>query len=300
MDNSLEAEIILLNCQAMNCLDKPRKALRLLQEAEAVLLSENSEVTGMKNRMPLLAVTFNNLACYYKNAKQPNVALFYLNQALTLEMETFAEPAAIAATNLNICAIYSQLNKHKLAMKSALSAIKYLKGYENDDEISENVINSIVVANYNIGVEFEYLKKFSKAVEFYTKGYNLCIQHLSPEHPMAYTLSESLQNARKQDQSISTFLNSRREIRNHGKFSSQSMSPGKSQMIPESKIYQSQPRHKKYPGIVKKSKNKLKTHRLSLEPLPRDIEKKTSALDSALQGDWKFSNAIERLKLLIN
>lgn len=298
MDNSLEAQIILLNCQAMNCLDKPKRSLKLLQSAEKVLLSEEQVVVDLPNRLQLLAVTFNNLACYYKSVKQPNVALFYLKQALALEMQTFAEPAAIASTNLNLCAIYSQLNKHKYAMKSALSAIKYLKGYENEDEVSENIINSVVVANYNIGVEFEHLNKHSKALEFYTKGRKIALEYLGPDHPMSSTLTESLKSLNQHQDSLNSFIVSRRNLRNHGKLSSQSMD-SRAEISPKFRIYQSP--HTKFPKIIEKQgKKKLISHRLSLEPLPRDLENRSSLLESGTFGTRKFSNAIERLKLLIN
>ena len=128
-NNGIEGHIILLNCQAMKNLTNSKYSLKLLQEAETLLMSKDPLVLELPNRLNLLAVTFNNLACYYKNMKQPNVALFYLNQALSLEIETFAEPSSLASTNLNLCAIYSKLGKHRQAIISAQSAIKYLKGY---------------------------------------------------------------------------------------------------------------------------------------------------------------------------
>ena len=170
MENELEAELILLNCQAINNLENPKRALKLLQEAETTLLSENSKVKKLPNRLNLLAVTFNNLACYYKSVKQPNVALFYLNQALALEIETFAGPDTVASTYLNLCAIYSQLGQHKKSLQSAFSALKYLKGYEVENETNESITNSLLVAHYNIGVEYEYIKNYSKAIEYFQKG----------------------------------------------------------------------------------------------------------------------------------
>ena len=300
MDNAIESKIIMLNCQAMNSLNAPKKALKFLQDAESFLLSEDPEITDLPNRLSLLGVTFNNLACYYKSIKQPNVALFYLNQALNLEIETFAEPSTIASTNLNLCAIYSQLGKHKQAMTSAFSAIKYLKGYENEEEMNENIVNSIVVANYNIGVEFEYLKKMQKAIEFYSKGHRIAVNYLGINHPMAETLEESLKKAKEQCESLNSFLTYRRESRNHAKYSSQSVSPAKPEINPELRIYQSRAHHTKFPKIFKKAKHKLKTHRLSLEPLPRDAENRNTVIESGILGTRKFSDAIERLKLLLN
>lgn len=142
--NNTEAHILELNKLAMTNLDNPKEALSSLQQAEKILLDgANPEVCKMQNRLKLTAITFNNFGCYYKRIKQPNVALFYLKQAFKLEVQTYSDPAAIASTQLNICAINSQLGKHDVALNYAKQALSLLKDIEkNDQNLPENAITT--------------------------------------------------------------------------------------------------------------------------------------------------------------
>jgi len=74
----------------------------------------------------MLALTYNNLGCYYKRCKKANVSLKYMKQALTLEQCIRQPKSHQASTKLNICAILSQLSKHKEAIKYATSAVSDL------------------------------------------------------------------------------------------------------------------------------------------------------------------------------
>jgi tetratricopeptide (TPR) repeat protein len=310
MDNSIQNHVIALNCQAMNSLENPKASAKLLQEAEALLLAENQDVKSLPNRLSLLAMTFNNLACHYKNLKQPNVALFYLNQALSLEIETFSDPGSIASTNLNLCAIYSQLGKHKKALKSAFCALKYLKGYENEGNLDENIINSIVVAYYNTGVEFEYINKYNKALEYYEKGYETGLEHFGSDHPMTSKLYACLKGCKDHYNTINSLVSTRKEMRNRGKFYSNSVSPSKVIAEPMFKVYKNKKIDLKLPVILNSHQSKLNKHRKSLEPMPFPSNPlhpeltPSPARDSLIQAGMsrtrKFSNAVERLKLLIN
>lgn len=56
-------------------------------------------------------VTFNNLACYYKQIGKHWVALGYLQESLVLEKQQ-GNQSNIAELFLNICAVFSTLGKH--------------------------------------------------------------------------------------------------------------------------------------------------------------------------------------------
>ena len=60
----------------------------------------------------LLAITLNNIGCYYRRIDKPNVALKYLKKALEVEVFSLDDKASVAGTHLNICAIFSQLKKY--------------------------------------------------------------------------------------------------------------------------------------------------------------------------------------------
>jgi tetratricopeptide (TPR) repeat protein len=76
-----------------------------------------------------LQMTFSNLASLYKYKGNFKSALRFIMLALDLE-STIDDKNNLRKANihLNICAIASQLGRHKVALKQAESAIKILKG----------------------------------------------------------------------------------------------------------------------------------------------------------------------------
>ena len=62
--------------------------------------------------------------------QKPRVALKYLNMALRLEKQNRSTKAPeLAATYLNLCAIYSELNLHGEAINKAVKSVVLLKSY---------------------------------------------------------------------------------------------------------------------------------------------------------------------------
>lgn len=109
--------------------DDVKSALDLLKKSE--VLCENNELGK--------AMTYNNLACYYRRIGKLKTALKYLEQALSIEGR-LSKVDTQADTHLNICAVLSQLNKHELALNHAMSAVILLqedlmsKTIDGDDE----------------------------------------------------------------------------------------------------------------------------------------------------------------------
>lgn len=87
-------------------------ALDLLKKSE--MLCENNDLG--------LAMTFNNMACYYKRLGKKRSALGYLEQALEIESK-LNNPESKADTHLNICVVLSQLDRHETALEHARKAI---------------------------------------------------------------------------------------------------------------------------------------------------------------------------------
>lgn len=95
--------------------------LRMKQYNEALKWLKKCEKFSEKNPKSL-AVTYNNIACYYKKLGQNRSALINLEKAL--ELEGSMEDASFKAdTHLNTCAVLSQMGYHDLAMHHAQSAI---------------------------------------------------------------------------------------------------------------------------------------------------------------------------------
>ena len=84
--------------------DNFQMAMELIKKAEA--LSEPYEF--------LRAVTYNNLACYYRRQNKLRTALKYLEKALQLNTAS-ADAVNRASTHLNLCAVLSQLGRHAVA-----------------------------------------------------------------------------------------------------------------------------------------------------------------------------------------
>lgn len=94
----------------------------------------------------------NNLGCYYKRTGKPNVAMKYLNKALNLEKKH--QIGNVSETYVNMCAIYSAMGKHDVALQYALEAL------DNFQKQAHENYTSLAIVYNNIGIEYEYLKRF--------------------------------------------------------------------------------------------------------------------------------------------
>jgi tetratricopeptide (TPR) repeat protein len=74
--------------------------------------------TLSENNPRCQAITYNNLACYYKRQKKTRSALIYLEKALELEND-MDDPSYKADTHLNTCAVLSEMGRHDLALNHA-------------------------------------------------------------------------------------------------------------------------------------------------------------------------------------
>ncbi|CAG9327643.1 unnamed protein product [Blepharisma stoltei] len=222
-DSLLKEETILnLNKQALENLHNPSTALSNLQQAERILLENASQ--NLKNRLKLMALTFNNFACYYKRMNQPNVALLYLNQASKLEYQTLSSPIDLASTQLNLCAINSQLGRHAAALENAKQAIKFFSQV-NENELSSNEISKIVAAYFNAGTEFEYTYNLEEAFEHMQKGFELGKKYLHLNHPLVKNICKSLNNLKERKERLKLLADERKSERKMQKIISQSISP---------------------------------------------------------------------------
>lgn len=82
-------------------------SLELLKKAE--LLSERNDAAQ--------ASTYNNFAVYYRKIGKLHAALSFLQKCLRIEEDL--ETNGVADTNLNLCAVLSQLGQHEKALEHA-------------------------------------------------------------------------------------------------------------------------------------------------------------------------------------
>lgn len=177
----LQSYVLHANRQAMDLLQVGRieAAYRLLQEARRKAEADAG----------LLAITLNNLGCYYKRLGKPMHALKQLYEALRLESTPPINATNLAGTHLNICAIRSQLGKHQSALTEALKALEVLS---TPQETSYNTASTLAIAYHNAGVELEYLKRLSEAEDMFRAGWKVVKNDLGEEHPLVKSLLDSL------------------------------------------------------------------------------------------------------------
>ena len=166
-----------------------------------------------------LAVTYNNIATCYNRIQQPRTALKYLEMAL--EKERCLEDSNFQAdTHLNMCAVFSQMGLHDLALHHAQNAIcivqssllmtflpdtksnrkKERKKDKNFDDRGEKQVSDemknelkkelkerisiLCLAYHNLGVEQEFLKMYVEALESYKLATQFSLKYFGPENAL--------------------------------------------------------------------------------------------------------------------
>ena len=210
-ENEIEEISLKCNKLAMDYLraDKLKDSLTLLQRAELLLTSENP----IPNRLKLLALTFNNLGCYYKKKKQPTVALKYLKESLSLEMQTEADGVNVAGTHLNICAILSSVGRHDQAYTHARQSLAIL---EQHTQFSPSLITNLVISYYNCGTELEFLLQLEEALRYYELGLQIAVKEFGDAHQLTKNLYEIVKKVSGKVSKCTSDAKNHRETRHRG------------------------------------------------------------------------------------
>lgn len=169
--------------------------LELLKKAEILTERDN----------PGRAVTFNNLACYYRRQGKLHAALQYLQKALKIEskLDRVDNPAD---TYLNTCAVLSQLGRHQSALEHSQQALILLQEElskvigpmaQGNEAPKADRIAVLAIAYHNVGVEYEFLKKFDQSLQSYRKGVEVSERFLGSDHAISVTLRNSCVAARR-------------------------------------------------------------------------------------------------------
>jgi tetratricopeptide (TPR) repeat protein len=100
------------------------------------------------------AITYNNLACYYRRIKKYRSALTYLENALAIELK-LESVDSLADTRLNMCAVLSQLNQHTEALEHVMMSIVMLQEdiLGNGKNKNTERLPVLAIAYDNMGVE---------------------------------------------------------------------------------------------------------------------------------------------------
>lgn len=188
--------------------------LELLKKAE--ILTERDE----RGR----AVTFNNLACYYRRQGKLHAALTYLQKAIRIE-QRLENVENRADTHLNLCAVLSQLGRHAGALEYAQSSLILLQEELFSGNMMQGVkqgeagtkadrIAVLAIAYHNIGVEQEFLHKYEQSIQSYRKGVEISETYLGQNHGITITLRNSFLAARR---AVANKTNNKAALREHSK-----------------------------------------------------------------------------------
>ena len=177
-------------------------AMTYLQQGEFRMAEQllNKAAVLHQNDDSGLAVTYNNLACFYRRKGKLRTALKFLNKTLKIEAKL---PSADnpGDTHLNMCAVLSQLGRHEQALEHAQSALILLQeelfspGKSEEDKVQKDRLAVLAIAYHNIGVEQEYLKQTLESIRSYQKGVEIATAHLGSDHGIAIALRNSLVSA---------------------------------------------------------------------------------------------------------
>lgn len=184
--------VLSCNKDGMDALRKGqhKAAFEQFKYAEAILIANQTE----GDNTSLLAVTCNNLGCYYKKAGKLHGALSYLRRALKMEVTLNAHEVTLAGTHLNICAILSKLEKHDKAVQHALSALELINTLVSKTEpekVSQDDYSVLAIAYHNVAVERESLQQYEKAAAAFQQGYEVAKRCLGEDHPLSLTLGKN-------------------------------------------------------------------------------------------------------------
>ena len=152
----------------------------------------------------VLAWTYNNYGCLFRKTKKLRSALTFLLKALEIEYKQLNESEIpvddqLVSSNpwdihLNICAILSQMDKHDLALQHAMKALILIQdeivnrmSTQGDQTPPERLV-VLSIAYHNIGVEYEFLKKYQQALNAYKKSVINAETHLSSSNLMTINM----------------------------------------------------------------------------------------------------------------
>lgn len=172
---------------------------KFFEKAEALTDPANLHMNA-ESRLVLRAVTYNNMGCFYKSMSKLHTALQYLKKAQKLEEKSGIKCQNPAGTHLNLCALLSQMGKHQDALQHADRALKLLEAQSGtapvqtrqESPAGSNSESLICVAYFNMGAEYEHLKKLNEALWAYQRAHEHCLSELGQEHPLSQQISACL------------------------------------------------------------------------------------------------------------
>jgi tetratricopeptide (TPR) repeat protein len=198
-----QAVVASCNRDGMDSLHKGqlKAAFEQLKYAESLLIANQTE----GEQTSLLAVTCNNLGCYYKKVGKLHGALSYLRRALQMETDLGTDEVTLAGTHLNVCALLSKLEKHDKALQHATCALDLLNQRVSKSEpgtVSHDDYSVLAIAYHNVAVERDFLHEYDKAAAALKQGFDVARASLGEDHPLAVTLGRNCEAVLQKSQKV--------------------------------------------------------------------------------------------------
>ena len=178
----LESQIMNNNKKAMKNLESNQLNHVLFYLNQALLACKS--LGSLQGKERLLALTYNNLACYFQNISNSDKALEFLFKAVEL-MTAEKDVVNLCASHLNICTILSEKSQHERALRHALKCIYILRN-------NKNFPLSLIKAYFFAGTQYKIINSLSEAESCFSKGLALSKTKLGVKHELTQKLQKSL------------------------------------------------------------------------------------------------------------
>ena len=180
--SSIEALIVKNNKSAMQNLDNNQPNHVLFYLNQALIACKSLGLAQGRDR--LLALTYNNLGCYFQCIKSSEKALDFLFKAINL-MSVEKDLTNLAGCHLNICSILSLQGEHERALRHAIKCVYILKSHEDSSAWMPKAL-------FAAGTQYRILKQTTEAIDCFRKGLNLSRHRLGPKHELTCKLNKAL------------------------------------------------------------------------------------------------------------
>ena len=260
------------------CSNNYSECYRLLKKAEEIIRSP-SYPTNSK----LSAVTWNNLGCYYKRINSFELALNYLKKALN--DDTDSDNVTLAGTHLNILAVLSQQQNHKLALHHGTQAVKLLQNSNN--------AQTLIVALQNVGDEYVSLGDNDRAYSTFASALSIADEQFGNESSYSVLLQEKINALGKQEKKFYfEKLNKRATREIFDNLRNNSVLPRVNGPIKPSKSFDKSPPTRQRIG------KKLRSDRVYMKTAPN--KKKMFLNNKSQSNDESYTKLEEKINFLQN
>lgn len=178
-------------------LKKPKTALKLLHRTESLIKKLDDE--ALKNS--LKSLTYNSMACIYKETKQLQNALDCLEKAISLGIKS-GEKGNLGVSYLNASAILNLIGNHaqskgyaENAVKCVSDEIEELRNIGTDPKKIQEKEALLGFAFLNSGIQDEHLGSLRSAITNYNNAKELTDNNPETSEDIKVKITNCIQNA---------------------------------------------------------------------------------------------------------